>query len=1407
LVPVSGANLPDGRVLLWSAEERFSFGTDRGRTYSLTFDPASNGSTERLVSETAHDMFCPGTANLADGRILVNGGLSSAKTSIFNPATGVWSAGAAMNIPRAYQGTVPLADGSVLTLGGSWSGGVGNKHGELWTEAGGWRRLPGVLIDPFLSVDSTRDFGMDSHFWLVPSGNGKVFHAGPGINMNWIDTKGDGRVSAAGRRGDDEFSINGSAVMYDIGKILKTGGAPGYDGPTSNANSYVIDVNNGVGVRKLQSMAYRRAFHNSVVLPNGQVIIVGGMTVAIGFSDSNSVLTPELFDPLTETFVALPPMNVPRNYHSLALLLPDGRVLSTGGGLCGANCAANHADLQILSPPYLFDPDGSPAQRPNILSAPAQAAHGSEMSVLTDTGVRSFALVRMTSVTHAVNNDQRRVPLTFRELGPNDYAVRVPTNPGWALPGLYMLFAMDAQGVPSVAKVVRIGTADALLIRAIDDQGTSLGADTNLALSVLNPSGLPLAFSATGLPPGLSIQASTGTIQGNATQLGRYPVEVFATSGDQSVSTQFVWTVSDPGSTRYVMLEALTEVAGNPWSSAAEINLLDDNGQVMPRGAWTVSADSAELAGENGAPSNAIDGNTASVWHTQWQGANPPPPHRFTIDLGGAFKVRGLRYLPRQDTGNNGSIAQFRVYVSSDGVNWGVPVSSGNFVNLGAAKAEKTVYFDNVARGKSALQSSTSGAQVAARAVDGNTNGAASGNSIAITNSEATPFFEVDLGASYQTFGVRLWNRTDSASAALTNFYVLGADAPMTGRSLSALLADSSVAGVQVPGAAGNVLLVNLSARARYVRVQLAGTNPLQLAEVEVFGRLGENRAPALTQLNGVDSVLGAATTLNLPGSDPDGDSLTYAASGLPPGLTLAPNTGVVSGTPSVAGSYLVETSVADGRGASATMLFVWFVGVPLPVINAMAVPAISSGGSASYTAATNANAAFEYKWSFGDGTPDTDYASSPSINHVFTAPGVYYVTLTVRNSEGGASSREFVQAVTRPAIAGSPRTSSQLAFEPRSGASTRLWLVNPDNNSVTLFDTANNTKLREVTVGAAPRSVARASDGRIWVVNKGASSISIINPGTFAIAQTISLPRGAQPYGLVIGADGNAYVALEALGRVLKLNNAGSTLATLDVGGSPRHLALSAAGDRLFVSRFVTPVQPGEGSAYIDAVNGGASLLLVSPGNLTLAGSIKLRFSDKPDTTVSGRGVPNYLGALAISPDGASGWLPSKQDNIERGTLRDALNIDFQNTVRAISSRIDLGTLSEDYPARVDHDNSGLASAAAYHPNGAFLFVTLETSRELAVLDAAGKRELFRVDTGRAPQSLAISADGRTLYVQNFMDRNLSVFDLRRLVEFGEARLPLLSTLGSVATDLLAAQVLRGKQLFYDARDPRLAR
>ncbi len=178
LVPSSGAVLPNGKLLLWSADGEFSFGSGK-LAKSVVLDPVTLAQ-QSLTAYAGHNMFCTGTTNLADGRVLVNGGSQSEVTSIYNPSTNSFTRVQNMNIPRGYNANTILDDGSVFTFGGSWSGqGVTvNKLGEVWTEATGWRTLSNVPTTSVLS-GNTGHFESDSHFWLIPSGNGKVLYAGP----------------------------------------------------------------------------------------------------------------------------------------------------------------------------------------------------------------------------------------------------------------------------------------------------------------------------------------------------------------------------------------------------------------------------------------------------------------------------------------------------------------------------------------------------------------------------------------------------------------------------------------------------------------------------------------------------------------------------------------------------------------------------------------------------------------------------------------------------------------------------------------------------------------------------------------------------------------------------------------------------------------------------------------------------------------------------------------------------------------------------------------------------------------------------------------------------------------------------------------------------------------------------
>ncbi|MDR4306332.1 RICIN domain-containing protein [Chelatococcus sambhunathii] len=459
IVPVAASVLRNGKILTWSAYDRFAFGGDQGKTFTALFDPATNSASERLVSNTGHDMFCPGTSVLADGRILVTGGSSSSKASIYDPTTNAWTATTRLNVPRGYQGDTLLSTGDVFTVGGSWSGGQGGKVGEVWSRtAGTWRRLTGVSGESMAATDPGGIYRGDNHMWLYGAANGYVFQAGPSQMMHWVNTAGAGAVSNAGLRGDDAYSMNGNVVMYDAGKLLKLGGAPAYEARLANSAAYRIDFSRGPGqpvaVTKQKPMTFPRAFANAVALPTGEVVVMGGQTYPTPFSDARAIMVPEIWSPATGAFTSLAEMAIPRTYHSVAGLMLDGRVFVGGGGLCGS-CATNHADIQILTPPYLLNADGSAAARPTISTAPTTGTWGQTITVGAS-GASAFSLVRLSSTTHSVNNDQRRLPLAIASASGSSFRLQLPADRGTLLPGDWMLFAMNANGTPSVAKILRI---------------------------------------------------------------------------------------------------------------------------------------------------------------------------------------------------------------------------------------------------------------------------------------------------------------------------------------------------------------------------------------------------------------------------------------------------------------------------------------------------------------------------------------------------------------------------------------------------------------------------------------------------------------------------------------------------------------------------------------------------------------------------------------------------------------------------------------------------------------------------------------------------------------------------------------------------------------------------------------
>jgi F5/8 type C domain-containing protein len=142
---------------------------------------------------------------------------------------------------------------------------------------------------------------------------------------------------------------------------------------------------------------------------------------------------------------------------------------------------------------------------------------------------------------------------------------------------------------------------------------------------------------------------------------------------------------------RFVRLVADADVNMSPYSSAAELGVLDERGTPIAATGWIATADSAEAEFmEGAAPAFAIDGDPGTMWHTPWSdpAARPPHPHFLQIDLGAPRSLGGFSYLPRQDASDDGSVTDYRFFVSADGVEWGEPLAEGRF---DASKTEHEV--------------------------------------------------------------------------------------------------------------------------------------------------------------------------------------------------------------------------------------------------------------------------------------------------------------------------------------------------------------------------------------------------------------------------------------------------------------------------------------------------------------------------------------------------------------------------------------------------------------------------------------------------------------------------------------------------------------------------------------------
>ncbi len=431
-------------------------------------------------------------------------------------------------------------------------------------------------------------------------------------------------------------------------------------------------------------------------------------------------------------------------------------------------------------------------------------------------------------------------------------------------------------------------------------------------------------------------------------------------------------------------------------------------------------------------------------------------------------------------------------------------------------------------------------------------------------------------------------------------------------------------------------------------------------------------------------------------------------------------------------------------------------------------------------------------------------YGPSPAFSRVFRSAGQYLVFARVRYEDGFVESFDRVVTVLVRPTPRPPARSSNIVFD---AAAQRLWVVNADNASVTRVDGPGWDNPREIPVGREPRTLAQSPDGSIWVTLQGEAALAVLDPATGALRRRIALPYASRPFAVAFSPTGDrAYVTLEGTGRLLALDPAtGAEQAQVDVGPGPRPLAVSHDGKRVFAGRFISPADRGE-IVEVD----GAALRKVRVLGLAAETDPAL------DDGTRGRGVPNYLRALAISPDGTRLFAAAKKDNVFRGLARDGKALTFETSVRALLAVVDLEKNAEIAGKRLDIDNRSLPSALAFTGRGDLLFLATEGTDHVGVYEGGGLGNLQSIvrdatqpvtsggpaPLDLAPDGLAVDAGDSLLFVHNFLSREVAVYEIGAVAS---GRPSLVKRIPTVARDSLSETVLLGKRLFYDAGTPRM--
>ncbi len=438
---IHAIHLPlSGKLLIWGYNH-----SQRTSAPGIILDPATGATTDIQVGTAA---FCAGHSHLPDGRIFISGGLNSGGLgTIFDPFTETFSAPIPLYGRRFYPTHTSLSDGRVFISAGTGSRSAFPEIFDPATETA----TPVGCIDlgnGKYNCDQTRlrlhyyprvAIDEDDNLLMLPASRfmpAYTFNFAQNLwvtHLNPDDSRGRWRPAPA--------------VYYAEGKALRAASDTYASSNTAVSLTTVVefyDIFNPTE-RTVAPMAYARNRATLTLLADGKVLATGGKRKAPCVGGTAYVYHPEIWDPATEQWQTLGAMQNHRVYHSSAILLRDGSVLSAGG-------ETKQTTSQIFHPPYLYW-----GPRPTITSAPGEIDYATTFDVFTPdpASIQAVNLLRPGAVTHAYDQSQRFVPLSFTAAA-DRVVVNAPEEPYDAPPGYYMLFLISNQGVPSIAEYVRV---------------------------------------------------------------------------------------------------------------------------------------------------------------------------------------------------------------------------------------------------------------------------------------------------------------------------------------------------------------------------------------------------------------------------------------------------------------------------------------------------------------------------------------------------------------------------------------------------------------------------------------------------------------------------------------------------------------------------------------------------------------------------------------------------------------------------------------------------------------------------------------------------------------------------------------------------------------------------------------